>query len=149
MKKLIIIYLLFVPFLLFAQKPHSGYPVQEADSSGQTYWQIKGVEADTSEWLLSYETMSLYWWIADTTGNDSVDVNFTFQTANSERDIPVTERTMTVTTDSSSGVWKLTQIAIGSGMYCRFILDGDMGTNTNLAGSLVKLRFDGYPINYR
>ena len=143
MKKLFL--LLLLPVLLLAQKPHSGFMIQEADSSGNVYWQIKGVEADTSEWYLSHENMSIYHWLADTTGNDSVDVNFTFQTANTERDIPVNARTMTVTADSSNAVWVVTQIAIPNGMYWRLILDGDMGTNTNLAGSLVKLRYDGYP----
>jgi len=68
----------------------------------------------------------------------------TFQTANSERDIPVTARTMTVTSDSVNSVWTITQIAIPNGQYWRLILDGDMGTNTNLAGSLAKLRYASY-----
>jgi len=143
MKKFI--FLLLIPFYLFAQKPHASFMIQEADSSNKVYWQIKGTEIDTSNWYQSHENMSIYWWVADTTGSDSVDLNFSFQTVNSEKDIPATERTMSVTTDSSSGVWKLTQIAIGNGQYWRLIIDGDMGTNTNLAGSLVKLRYDGYP----
>ena len=67
--------------MLFAQKPHSGYYIQEADSSGNTYWQIVGTEADTSDWELSHDNMTIYYWTADTTGDDSVDLDFTFQTS--------------------------------------------------------------------
>lgn len=140
----ILTFLVLLPVLLFAQTPHAGYTIQEADSSGNTYWQIVGTEADTSDWQRSHEVMSIYWWAADTTGTDSVDLTLTFQTTNTGRDVIVTDRTLSVATDSSSGVWKLTMTAIGSGMYYRVITTGG-GDNDKLVGSLIKMYFDGTP----
>ena len=51
------IFLMLFPVLLFAQTPHAGYTIQEADSSGNTYWQIVGTESDTSDWQPSFATM--------------------------------------------------------------------------------------------
>ncbi len=142
MRKLI--FLLFLPALLFGQTAHSGYTIQEADSSGNTYWQIVSTEADTSDWQQSFEVMSIYWWAADTTGADSVDLTLTFQTTNTGKDIAVTDRTLSVDTDSSSGVWKITVTAIGSGQYWRTIATGG-GDNDKSVGSLLKWYFDGTP----
>ena len=136
--------ILYFPFLSFAQIPHAGYTLQEADSSGNTYWQIAGTEADTSSWAPSFNVMSIYWWAADTTGADSVDLTLTFQTTNTGKDIAITDRTLSIATDSSSGVWKLTMTAIGSGQYYRVIVTGG-GDNDKSVGSLIKMYFDGTP----
>jgi len=147
MKKLIFLFML-VPVLLFAQKPHSGFAIQEADSSGQTYWQIKGVESDTSEWYLSHEVMTIYGFAADTVitpaNTDSTQATLYFQTTNTERTIPITDRTLSFSSDSTGFEWKITQVTIGNGMYWRLIITGG-ADNTNKYGSLWQLRYDGYP----
>lgn len=149
MKKILLI--LLFPILLFAQKPHSGFMIQEADSSGNEYWQIKGVEIDTSKWYLSHEIMTIYIFPFDSTivasDKDSSDAILYFQTTNTKRDIAVTEKTWHITSasDSTELNWKITQTSIGSGMYWRLIVAGQMGENNNEVGSLWELRYDGYP----
>lgn len=131
---------------LFAQKPHRGYTIQESGVSGETYWQIKGTESDTSGWNQSWEAMSIYWFAGDTVTHpadtDSTQITLYFQTTNTGKDIAITDRTLSIATDSSSGVWKTTMTAIGSGMYYRIIATGG-SDNNNRYGSLLRLLFDG------
>ena len=148
MRKLILLIflILLLPSYLFAQKPHAGYPIKEADSTSVT-WQLVSTEYDTSEWYMSHEIMTIYFFSRDTTTGalgDSIDVTLYFQTSSSSKTMPVTERTYTVTADSTYDRWKITQTAIGNGMYWRLIAKG--GTdNDKDAGSLFDFEYDGYP----
>lgn len=138
MRKLIILISLFVPLILFAQIPHAGYPIQEADSSGQTYWEIIGTDSDTSDWKLSYGTMTLYYGAAKwNPTSDTPDIDLIFQTTNTSKDIVVTELTKTV---SDSGNWKITETAIGSGQYYRHIATGGAANDSSKYYPF----FDGY-----
>jgi len=143
MKK-IALFILILPSFLFAQKPHAGYPIKEADSTGIT-WQIVGTESDTSSWKMSYDVMTIYFFSRDTTtgaGGDSVNARLYFQTSSSSKNFPVTDRYIDVADDSVYSHWKLTQVAIGSGMYWRLIITGLTGNDQD-AGSLFDLEFDG------
>lgn len=141
MKKAIIVLLLMLPMLVFAQKPHSGFKIQEIDSSGVAQWDIVTTDIDTSKWYLSYETMTIYYGVRKwNTTSDAPDIDFAFQTTNSSRDLAVTDRTLSLSTADTSN-WKITETSIGSGMYWRLIVGGGASNDSTRA----EFYFDGYP----
>ena len=89
MKKLIMLFMLF-PFLLFAQKPHAGYIIQEIDSSGVAQWDLVTTDKDTSEWYSSHENMTIYYGIRKwNTTSDAPSLTLTFQSINTHKNFAI------------------------------------------------------------
>jgi len=140
MKKIIIL-ILFSASLLFAQRPHSGFKVQEKDSVGVAQWDLVTTDADTSEWYRSFETMTIYYGVRKWNAtSDAPDITLSFQTTNSSKDLAVTDKTLTLSAADTSD-WKITQSAIGNGMYWRIIATGGASNDS----TRLELYFDGYP----
>ena len=149
MKRIIIICLLLFPLLLFAQKPHYGTMMQEADSVGtnpENGIEVVTTEACTTDWYPSFEIMTLYYTAAKwNTTSDAPKLTLSFQTTNAGKNVASTDRTLSITDVVTDGEWKLTQVAIGSGKWCRLIVTGGAANDS----TIFKPYFDGYPINYR
>lgn len=144
MKKLIILIIfLFVPLILFAQRPHSGYKIQEKDSSGVNQWDLVTTDKDTSEWKLSNGIITIYYGIRKwNVTSDAPVVTLKFQTTNTSKNFIETEKTLSLTAADSSR-WIITESAIGSGMYYRIIAEGE-ATNDS---SRLELFYDGYDVS--
>ena len=139
MKKIIFIMLILsIPVMLFSQKRHMGYCIKEADSTDCT-WEHVTTEACTSTWHLSYPVMTIYGSVYKWQSTaDAPDLDLTFQTTNSGKDIPSSDLTWTV---ADTFEWKITMTAIGSGMYYRLISTGGAANDSTKA----EFYFDGFP----
>ncbi len=109
------------------------------DSNNNIVWTIQGTGADTSRSYLTEKTMTLFHWYADTSGNDSVDIDLTFQVWGINGWIIV--KTKTVTDDSTNDDWMITNTAIPSRSQWRLIQTGG-SDNKKLSSILGEITFD-------
>ena len=149
---LILILMLSLP--CYAQKPvphtrlsNTYVYTQEADSSSQTYWIIKGTEADYSAWFKTSEEMGLNYFACDTTGDDSVNLKLYLQMCSYPTDtdliVTVDSLILPTTCDSVPGIWDMTEFRIPGMLWSRIKIQGG-ADNEKESGSLVKSVFDGY-----
>jgi len=141
---MVLCFLLVFAVALSAQIPHKGFNIKERGLTAD-YWELVTTDTDTSEWYLSYPTMSIYYhvykWNAT---SDAPDLTLKFQTTNSSKDVIVDDLTLTISA-ADTAVWKITDSAIGNGMFWRLVATGGA---TNDSTKLAPY-FDGFPNSRR
>lgn len=134
-KYLILVLILISALVIWADKEDFlvGYiPTPE----GSITYKVISTNADTSDVFDTREVMTFKFWAADTTGDDSVDIDFTFQTSPFESATSVywtTQRTYILDADSSVEELKVTSAAIASDPFGRII--GTGSTNNSKSDS--------------
>jgi hypothetical protein len=118
MKKWIILLILVFVVSLFA----AGNQFRVQDNDGNVVWTITSTGADTSRVYKTDQTMTIFYWTADTSGDDSVDLDLSFQLYGATG--WYTEKTTTIATDSTQYRWLITNTAIGSRSIWRLIVTG-------------------------
>lgn len=139
MKKLIgfimgIMFLVFVVWLFAA-----GNQFRVQDNDGNAEWAIVSTGADTSRVYRTDPTMTLFYWTADTSGDDSVDLDLDFQLYGATG--WYTEKSTTITTDSTQYRWLITNTAIGSRNIWRLVVTGG-GDNKKLSAAIARFTYD-------
>ena len=144
MRKLLITIVLFAGFLLMAQGVHYHQQVQSNASEDMFY--IVGTADDTSLVYLTREIMSVWVRGYDAKSGSETDIDFQFQVnpdTSTQSDAWTTESTYTLDSDSTWECWKITETAIGNGLYWRIIATGGSG-NITTDTNFVEILFDGY-----
>jgi len=140
MKK--ITFVLFIVMCLGLYASGNQYRIQ--DNDGNTLWAIRGAGADTSRTYKTDGTMTIFYWTADTTGSDSVDLDLSFQEYGSYG--WYTEKTITITTDSTNYRWLITNSEIGSRTIWRLIVagggDNKKGSTAAPSSAIARLTYD-------
>jgi len=149
MKKVLITLLIFGTVLVLGQGVHYGENV--LNNANSATWDIRVSADDTS---LIYETrgiMTFWVWGYDDSGNDSVDIDFTFQVCpdtNLQSGAWTTEHTYTLDSDSTWERWNITDQPIGAGLHWRMIATGG-SANVKLDTCFFLVVFKGYQSSRR
>lgn len=125
---------LFIVIALFGARQ---YRVQ--DNDGNVVWAIASTGADTSRVYATNPTMTLFYWTADTSGDDSVDLDLSFQVYGSYGWL--TAKTLTVTTDSTNSYWMITNTAVPSRNIWRLVVTGS-ADNKKASSVLGRFTYD-------
>ncbi len=134
--KLILLFgLLLIVSLLMARG--NQYRVQ--DNDGNVVWAIQSTGADTSRVYRTDPTMTLFYWVADTSGDDSVDLDLDFQVRGSYGWL--TAKSTTITSDSTNSYWLITNTAIPSRIIWRLVMTGG-GDNKKASSVLSRITYD-------
>lgn len=94
------------------------YYVKESGAS-DVRWEWTGVDADTSKTYTTYGIMTLLYIFYDQIHEDSVDVDLSFQMYGTRG--WYTERSLTVTADSTEGQWEITAAVTASCQMWRLV----------------------------
>lgn len=144
MKKLFWLALL-IPALIIGQNlaEHLAYYVSTPE--GTNHYALISTGADTSDVFTTTECMTFKFWGADTTIDDSVDIDVTMQTSTWSSSGNWTQAgTYTLNSESTWVAWIATNTGIANDTYYRIILTGSTD-NSKSDTMLVKAIFSGYP----
>lgn len=147
MKKLFRLFwlVLLIPVWIIGQTVSDHIAFYVSTPEGGNHFSFKSTEADTSDVFTLYEHMTFKFWGADTTGQDSVDVDIVFQTSTWSSSGNWTQAgTYTVDSDSTWEPWIATNTGIPNDAYGRLIFTGS-ADNSKSDSMIVKTILSGYP----
>ena len=131
-KKAIFIFLVVLALFLelFFGDVYGGdrYWIKEADSSDVAF-EIQGTDVDYSREYKSNDVMTIFYVAYDQIAQDSVNITMEYQVQGV--DGWYTDKTRTVTADSTEGAWKITSTATASGRNYRIKVYGNSGNRTD------------------
>lgn len=150
--KIIILIFLFI-VSSYPQGVHRTFIVK--NSAGNNEFYITGTQSDTSEIFRTFEIMSVQYWAADTSGNDSVGTNIKFQ-VNPDTSLDSYfngwEDSKTIisnfTSDSTSGSSMITSTPIRNFQWGRYVVTGT-SNNRKLSATKVVIKHDNYESSRR
>lgn len=144
MKKLFWLALL-IPAWLIGQTISEHIAFYIPTPEGVNHHALASTNADTSDVFTLYEHMTFKFWGADTTGDDSVDIDIVFQTSTWSSSGNWTQAgTYTLDSDSTWEAWIATNTGIANDVYGRLIYTGSTD-NSKSDSMLVKTVLSGYP----
>ncbi|MBC8459775.1 MAG: hypothetical protein H8D67_17425 [Deltaproteobacteria bacterium] len=132
-------YLLIVLVVVYSAIAGSRFNIKTA--AGAVIWQIDSTASDTSRVFPSEPTMTIFHYAADSIAQDSVNIELDYQVLGANNQW-MSAKKCTVTVDSTSDGWMLTNSAIASGRSGRVVATGLTGNRKGGNGVRLWLTFD-------